>query len=202
MAILGSVQISGFVAPSSELDTYPSHKAKYGHGGHRSVADSAELAAIPTDRKEDGMTAYVVADDTTYILKAGVWQIFAGSSGGGGIGEVFATVVDRDAADTTLTATGSQAYVTETKSLYEWNGVAWDLFLDYNMYNKPEVDAMLAGAAVGLTYSLRDIPAGDDAITQMNALIGMTEGELTILNDNAIYRYDGTTWNEFAVLSA
>ena len=85
MAILGSVAITGFVAPTSELDIYPSHKALYGHGGYRTVQTIIDRDAITEQRREEGMVVYVVETDTSYILKGGIenihWTINSGSGG-------------------------------------------------------------------------------------------------------------------------
>jgi hypothetical protein len=85
MAILGSVPVSGFVAPTSESDTYPSHKAKYGHGGHRSVADLIERDAINNSRREIGMTVWVVSTSSEYRLEGGIdntsWVIVSSGTG-------------------------------------------------------------------------------------------------------------------------
>ena len=86
MAILGSVPVSGFVAPTSESDTYPSHKAKYGHGGHRSVADLIERDAINTSRREIGMTVWVISTSSEYRLEGDIdntsWVIVSGGGTG------------------------------------------------------------------------------------------------------------------------
>jgi hypothetical protein len=94
MPILGSVPVSGFVAPTSEFDVYPSHKALYGHGGHRTVADLLERDSITPERREEGMTVYCIADGTTYRLEGGItntdWSIATGSGtpSSGSVGEL------------------------------------------------------------------------------------------------------------------
>ena len=55
MPILGSVKVSGFVAPTSETDIYPSHDSKYGKGGWREVATLLDRDLITTDRRTEGM---------------------------------------------------------------------------------------------------------------------------------------------------
>ena len=212
MAIPGSVPISGFVAPTSELDTYPSHNAKYGLGGHRTVATIAERDAIPADRTEEGMTVYVVSEGKTYIYKSGGYEVEAGGAGAG-ISEVFATITDMNASVTTDRVEGEQVFVEEDTTVYAYNKALdqWDSFMVLDYYDKAAIDTMMLSAAVGLQYSLRDIPAGDDALTQLGAIVPATEGVLAILNDDAIYRWTKTSvdpdpetfaWQSFAVLSA
>lgn len=84
MPILGSVPITGFVAPTSEVDVYASHKARYGHGGHRSVQSVAERDAIPDARREEGMTVWDTSTSTEYRLIGGIananWVVVTGTT--------------------------------------------------------------------------------------------------------------------------
>lgn len=70
--IPGSVSVAGFIAPSDSTDTYPSHDAAYGRGGHREVPNIVERDAIPADRRREGMTVYVFNEGLTYQLKGGL----------------------------------------------------------------------------------------------------------------------------------
>lgn len=60
---------------NSDLDVYPTHEAKFGKGGYRTVANIAERDNIPFERCEEGMLVTVLEDNTnnnettTYILK-------------------------------------------------------------------------------------------------------------------------------------
>lgn len=56
--------IYGPIIPFSEKDAYPTHLAKYGKGGFISVDSNDSLLAIPTERLEEGMLAYVINDET------------------------------------------------------------------------------------------------------------------------------------------
>ena len=49
------------VVPFSEGDVYPSHLARYGQGGLRSVANVTERDAIPPARREAGMLVWVAS---------------------------------------------------------------------------------------------------------------------------------------------
>ena len=63
------------IRTNSNLDVYPTHEAKLGKGGYRTVANIAERDNITYERCEEGMLVTVLEDDTnnnkttTYILK-------------------------------------------------------------------------------------------------------------------------------------
>ena len=88
--ILGSVPVSGFVAPSSDTDVYPSHDSVWGKGGWREVATLLDRDAITDERRTEGMAVYVQETDTVYILKDGIdnlsWVVF--TAGGSGTSEI------------------------------------------------------------------------------------------------------------------
>ncbi len=82
----GGVRVTGFMAPSDTSDTYPTHDASFGKGGHREVADQTERDAITTDRRREGMTVYVAADKETWQLQGGItnadWVLVTSGVGG------------------------------------------------------------------------------------------------------------------------
>ena len=67
--------IHNTIRTNSELDVYPTHEAKLGKGGYRTVVNIAERDNIPFERCEEGMLVTVLEDytnnneTTTYILK-------------------------------------------------------------------------------------------------------------------------------------
>lgn len=67
--------IHNTIRTNSELDVYPTHEAKFGKGGYRTVANISERDNIPFERCEEGMLVTVLEDKTnnnettTYILK-------------------------------------------------------------------------------------------------------------------------------------
>ena len=71
MPIPGTVPLSGTVAPTSELDTFPVTNPKYGLGGLRTVANTTERNEIPTERRQVGMIVYVTGDNSYYGLAGG-----------------------------------------------------------------------------------------------------------------------------------
>jgi len=88
MAITGTVQVTGLIAPTSELDTYAVTDPQYGLGGLRSVATTAARNAIVTERRERGMVVYVQDVNTYYALIGGTadanWTVFTGATGAAG----------------------------------------------------------------------------------------------------------------------
>ena len=68
----GGVAITGYISPTSTLDIYATHKAKFGQGGYRSVLDITERDSIDPSRREDGMIAYVISENKEYKLIGGI----------------------------------------------------------------------------------------------------------------------------------
>lgn len=66
MANISGVNVAGGITPYTTDDTYPSHYAKYGHGGYRTVDTKDELSTIPDERKEEGMVVYVSSEKISY----------------------------------------------------------------------------------------------------------------------------------------
>lgn len=62
------------IVPFTTADTYPTHYAKYGKGGYRSVWKLTDLDAIPENLREIGMLVFVQEDQRLYILEDdGTW---------------------------------------------------------------------------------------------------------------------------------
>ena len=84
MPIVGGVSVTGFVSPTDVTDTYATHKAEYGAGGHRTVTSITDRDNIPVARREEGMTVWVVDTATEYRLVGGIlntdWVIITGSA--------------------------------------------------------------------------------------------------------------------------
>jgi hypothetical protein len=83
MPITGTVPITGIIAPTSELATYPVTDPQYGLGGLRSVGTTAQRNAIAQERREEGMMVYVQNVDSYYALVGGTsdsdWVLFTPS---------------------------------------------------------------------------------------------------------------------------
>lgn len=79
MDILGT-NVAAAVVPFSTEDQFPTHFAKYGNGGWRSVLTLEDLDEIPSARREDGMAVYVVEEKCLYIYLDGEFEKFSGGS--------------------------------------------------------------------------------------------------------------------------
>ena len=64
MAKLKGTILASPVVPTDSLDTYPTHSAEYGKGGHKSVNNISDLHLISLSRREEGMTVYVVSEES------------------------------------------------------------------------------------------------------------------------------------------
>lgn len=81
MDILGT-NVAAAVVPFSTEDQFPTHFAKYGNGGWRSVLTKDDLDEIPSSRREDGMAVFVVEERCVYVYLDGEFEKY--SSGGSG----------------------------------------------------------------------------------------------------------------------
>lgn len=92
----GTVVIAPLVPPDTS-NTYPTHHADYGHGGHRSVATSSDLAGVSLDRRRSGMLATAVDTKTVHRLKHpaenGTWVPQWVSQGAGTSSPIVTSVV-------------------------------------------------------------------------------------------------------------
>lgn len=91
MAKIPGVNVIAPVVPFDTADVHPSHDARYGKGGYRTVATLAERDAIPAPRREAGMLVFVAADESTWRLAADLtsWEPFT-ADGSGGVELAFA----------------------------------------------------------------------------------------------------------------
>ena len=71
MAALQGTILASKIVPTDSLDTYATHDDKYGRGGHRSVDTLEERDNITTPRRKEGMTVYVISEESDYRLKGG-----------------------------------------------------------------------------------------------------------------------------------
>jgi hypothetical protein len=68
MSSIKGTNVLAPVVPFDTTDAHASHEARYGKGGYRSVADTAERDAIPALRREAGMLVCVLADGKVWRL--------------------------------------------------------------------------------------------------------------------------------------
>jgi len=87
MPITGTIPLTGVLAPTSELATYPITDPRWGKGGLRTVGTTADRDAIPQLRREEGMVVYVsgLSGGLYYSLRGGTgnehWEIFQSGTG-------------------------------------------------------------------------------------------------------------------------
>ena len=85
MTQLRGTIVASPIVPSTDVDNFPTHLAKYGQGGYRSVADIDERDSIPSERLEEGMLVWVISETTLYQLRGTQWvEFFIPSDGPGG----------------------------------------------------------------------------------------------------------------------
>lgn len=65
----GGLRVFGPVTPSDDTDEYATHDARWGRGGHRTVADINARNAIPMPRREPGMLVWVEGVERLYRLR-------------------------------------------------------------------------------------------------------------------------------------
>lgn len=71
MAAIAGTNIIDKIVPYDTNDTHATHEDKYGQGGHVSVANYTERNSITPERRKEGMTVYVISDQTKWQLKPG-----------------------------------------------------------------------------------------------------------------------------------
>ena len=68
MATIKGTNVLAPVVPFDTTDAHASHEARYGKGGYRSVADTAERDAIPALRREAGMLVWAINTQKAWRL--------------------------------------------------------------------------------------------------------------------------------------
>lgn len=86
---LTGTNVAAPVVPFNEYDIFPTHYAKYGRGGWRSVSTKDELKDIAPSRLEYGMVVYVETEDVAYVYTRKIsddgkefplWEPFRGTT--------------------------------------------------------------------------------------------------------------------------
>lgn len=70
---LTGTNIADPIVPFTTWDDYPTHYAKYGKGGYRSVTCKEEMYAIASSRREEGMLIWVMSDTQLYQYRSGMF---------------------------------------------------------------------------------------------------------------------------------
>lgn len=72
------IPVTDIISTTSPIDTYATHDASLGRGGHRTVNTMTDLSNISTERKVEGMLVYVKSTQKTYKLLSDLtsWEEF------------------------------------------------------------------------------------------------------------------------------
>lgn len=62
------IPVTDIISTTSPTDTYATHDASLGRGGHRTVNTVSDLSNISAARKVEGMLVYVKSTQKTYKL--------------------------------------------------------------------------------------------------------------------------------------
>lgn len=71
MAAIPGTPLVAEVVTTDTLDTHATHIDTFGQGGYQSVLDYTARNSITPDRRKEGMTVYVMSDQTKWQLKPG-----------------------------------------------------------------------------------------------------------------------------------
>ena len=125
----GGVGVSGYIAPTDTADLYATHKAQFGYGGYRSVADINARDNITSLRREEGMVVYVISDKVEYRLVGGLlntnWVKVESSGSGAPSAQSYITVdniLDREVIPNSLRMKGMIVYVIDEDTEYRLVG--------------------------------------------------------------------------------
>jgi hypothetical protein len=88
--INNTVHVLGMISPTDTRDSYATHEDIYGKGGYRIIDLLEDLIKIPSERRKEGMIAFVLETQQYFQLLGGIldehWVIanFGGGSGSEG----------------------------------------------------------------------------------------------------------------------
>jgi hypothetical protein len=155
-AIPGSVPITGFIAPTTNTDTYPVIDPIWGIDGLRSVADATARDAITAARRRAGMVVFTQNTGEYWTLLPGPWSfsptdwvLFTG--GGGGAIIAPPTVIGVNVIDT---IPGTTAADMEWKVVAQKGAVRLSMLL---RVNHDGVDVYYIPTDVALTPGTLDV---------------------------------------------
>lgn len=115
MADIKGTNVASKIVPYTTSDNYATHDEEYGRGGYRTVNTVAEMNAIPSDRRKEGMLVYVKNDKYYRLNSSNIFVdagIINGDSSGSNNIKVLTTsslferkrnnVITLNASDTTI----------------------------------------------------------------------------------------------------
>ena len=115
MSEIKGTNVAAQIVPFTTDDTYPTHEAKYGKGGYRTVQDIQERNAIPEARLEEGMLVYVVNDPDNIHMYQYINSTWTKSKIGSAGVEKVETIEDMEGK---ISEVGDIIYVKSTGELY------------------------------------------------------------------------------------
>jgi hypothetical protein len=194
MPITGTVPITGIIAPTSELATYPVTDPQYGLGGLRSVGTTAQRNAIAQERREEGMMVYVQNVDSYYALVGGTsdsdWILFTpsglgpkgptGSTGTAGttllLIDTFSTTIDdivmkgntnHSLAGESISVTYAGGVVPVTGAIYltdPTQGTGFPVYFPTSAMDSITFSTQTITAGIGDTVTLRLVVTGSASV--------------------------------------
>jgi hypothetical protein len=194
MPITGTVPLTGKIAPTSELDTYPVTDPQFGLGGLRSVGTTAQRDAIAQERREEGMMVYVQDADSYYALVGGTsnsdWVLFTpsglgpqgptGSTGADGttllLIDTFTTTIDdivmkgntaHSLAGESISVTYAGGVVPATGAIYltdPTQGTGFPVYFPTSAMDSITFSAQTITAGIGDTVTLRLVVTGSASV--------------------------------------
>jgi hypothetical protein len=135
MAIPGTVTLTGPIAPTDTVDTYPVFDAFYGLDGLRNISgDTTALNTIPFERRRQGMlvglnsttgTTYWRLKPEPWVSATTDWSILINATGGTGGGGGDVTYTNSNPVPATIGGIGVGSAFPNPKTMQEM----WDLLL-------------------------------------------------------------------------
>ena len=203
MPITGTVAVSGIIAPTSVLDTYPVTDPQWGLGGLRSVATTTDRNNIEYPRRQEGMMVYVQDQDSYYALVGGTsntdWILFNQSQSGQSQSGFFSSDAEINYPVGGFSASGFTG-----DRLLLATGPANDPFRNYIRYKEQWFqtgvagvasqsitgDTISAGYGIGIVRGGNSVTVNNTGVTGFNGLSGNVSmtgaGALFGFGNNAI----------------
>lgn len=163
MAEIKGTNIVGAITPFTTDDTYPTHYAKYGHGGYRTVGTIDEMNSIPEARCENGMLVYVTEEDKIYKYNDTDKKFYKLALGGSGAAGEYTAGTNIDITDDVISAVGytydktnKNFSIGEVQSeillVNDRNLLTWSKYLGVEGENTESTDIIYTGATEDINF--------------------------------------------------
>lgn len=172
---MSGIRLTSYIDTTSELDVYPTHLAKLGKGGYRTVSTITDRNNIPVERREAFMKVAVIATGIIYTLASDLTTWNADTFGSGDMlksvydsdndGKVN-SAVNADLATNATNAINSQTLLTKT--------------LAYILSRTNHTDTQAISTISGLQAAL-DAKINSSIINAVNGICGLdSSGKVAI----------------------